>query len=88
MGSLPSTYLDLPLGAPFKLVTVWDGVEDRFCRRFAMWKTQYISKGGGATLVQSMLSNLPIYFTSLMRMPNSVRQKLKQIQRDFLWGGS
>ena len=87
MGSLPSTYLDLPLGAPFKLVTVWDGVEERFRRRLAMWKRQYISKGGGATLVQSMLSNLPIYFTSLMRMPNSVRQRLKQIQRDFLWGG-
>ena len=30
VGSLSSTYLGLPLGAPFKLVTVWDGVEERF----------------------------------------------------------
>ena len=29
LGSLPTTYLGMPLGAPFKLVTVWDGVEER-----------------------------------------------------------
>ena len=44
VGNLPSTYLGLPLGAPFKSVTVWDGVEERFHRRLAMWKRQYISK--------------------------------------------
>ena len=34
--SFPSTYLGLPLGAPFKSVSVWDGVEERFRRRLAM----------------------------------------------------
>ncbi|RVW66489.1 hypothetical protein CK203_066071 [Vitis vinifera] len=33
VGSLPSTYLGLLLGAPFKSVTVLDGVEERFLRR-------------------------------------------------------
>ncbi|RVW44335.1 hypothetical protein CK203_071086 [Vitis vinifera] len=33
VGSLPSTYLGLPLGALFKSVTMWDGVEERFRRR-------------------------------------------------------
>ena len=28
VGNLPSTYLGLPLGAPFKSVIVWDGVEE------------------------------------------------------------
>ncbi|RVW57726.1 hypothetical protein CK203_111692 [Vitis vinifera] len=36
VGSLPSTYLGLPLSAPLKSVTVWDGVEERFRRRLAM----------------------------------------------------
>ena len=30
VGSLPSRYLRLPLGAPFKSMAVWDRVEDRF----------------------------------------------------------
>ena len=28
LGSLSTTYLGMPLGAPFKSVTVWDGVEE------------------------------------------------------------
>ena len=30
VGGLPSRYLGLPLGAHFKLVAMWDGVEERF----------------------------------------------------------
>ena len=73
LGSLPSTYLGRPLGAPFKSVTVLDGVKERFRRRLAMWKRQYISKGGRVTLIRSTLSNLPIYFMSLLRLPSSIR---------------
>ena len=40
--SLPTTYLGMPLGAPYKSVTVWDGVEERFRRRLAMWKRIFI----------------------------------------------
>ncbi|RVW43416.1 Transposon TX1 uncharacterized 149 kDa protein [Vitis vinifera] len=87
LGSLPTTYLGMPLGAPFKSVTVWDGVEERFRRRLSMWKRQYLSKGGRATLIRSTLSNLPIYLMSLLCLPSSVRRRLEKIQRDFLWGG-
>ena len=87
VGSLPSSYLGLPLGAPFKFVTVWDGVEERHCRRLALWKRQYISKGGRLTLIQSTLSNMPIYYMSIFRIPRIVRLRLEKIQRDFLWGG-
>ena len=30
VGILPSTYLGMPLGAPFKSVNAWDGIEERF----------------------------------------------------------
>ena len=36
VGSLPSTYLGLPLGAPFKSMAIWDGVEEQFQRRLTM----------------------------------------------------
>ena len=87
VGSLRSTYLSLPLGAPFKSVIVWDEVEERFHRRLATWKRQYISKGGRTTLIRSTLSNLLIYLMSLLCMLSSIRQRLELIQKDFLWGG-
>ena len=51
VGSFLSSYLGLPLGAPFKSVTVWDGVEKRFRKTLAMWKKQYISKGERLTSI-------------------------------------
>ncbi|KAL6323455.1 hypothetical protein AAG906_039025 [Vitis piasezkii] len=87
VGGLPSCYLSLPLGAPFKSEVVWDGVEEKFRKRLAMWKRQYISKGGRLTLIRSTLSSMPIYFMSLFYLPRKVRLRLEKFQRDFLWGG-
>ena len=87
VGGLPSCYLVLPLGAPFKSKVVWDGVEERFGKRLVMWKRQYISKGGRLTLIQGTLSSMPVYFMSLFYMPRKVRLRWEKIQRDFLWSG-
>ena len=64
-GTLPTTYLGLPPRARHNSATVWDGVEERFRKRLALWKRQYIFKGGRLTLIRSTLSNMPIYTMSL-----------------------
>ena len=46
IGKLLATYLGLPLCTSFKAKDVWDLVEERFFKRFALWKRQYLSKGG------------------------------------------
>ncbi|RVW79332.1 hypothetical protein CK203_040861 [Vitis vinifera] len=56
VGSLPSHYLGLPLGVPNRASSMWDGVEERVRRRLALWKRQYISKGGRITLIKSALA--------------------------------
>ncbi|RVW99996.1 hypothetical protein CK203_024724 [Vitis vinifera] len=38
LGGKFTLHLGMPLGAPFKSVTIWDGVEKRFRKRLAMWK--------------------------------------------------
>ncbi|RVX05565.1 putative mitochondrial protein [Vitis vinifera] len=61
VGLLPTVYLGLPLGAHHKVVSMWDGVEERMRKRLAQWKRQYISKGGRITLIKSTMASLPIY---------------------------
>ena len=52
-------------------------------RRLALWKRQYLSKGGRITLIKSTLSNIPLYQMSVFRMPKSVARRIEKLQRDF-----
>ena len=88
VGALPSTYLGLPLGSRQSSTSIWDGVEDKFCRKLTLWKRQYISKGGRLTLIRSTLSNLPTYLMFLFQLPRGISSRLEKIQMDFLWGSS
>ncbi|RVW52109.1 hypothetical protein CK203_095076 [Vitis vinifera] len=49
-GTLPFSYLGLPLGALHKSVAVWDGVEERFRKRLAI--RQFIFKGRRITHIR------------------------------------
>ena len=83
VSSHPSTYLDLTLSAPHKSVGVWDPIEERFRRRLAIWKREYISKGGRVTLIRSTLSSLPIYFMSLFWIPSMVCKRMEKFKEIF-----
>ncbi|RVW16173.1 hypothetical protein CK203_074347 [Vitis vinifera] len=53
-----------------------------------IWAFPWVLRLRRTTLIRSTLSNLPIYLMSLLRLPSSIRRRLEQIQRDFLWGVS
>jgi hypothetical protein len=84
---LPLKYLELSLGASFKIKVVWRDLEDLMARRLTPWKYFYLFKGGRVALIKSTLSNLPTYLLSLFPIPADVAKRIKKIQRDFLWGG-
>ena len=62
IGSLPITYLGMPLGAAHKSPIVWNPILEKVERKLAGWKKMYLSKGGRLTLLKSTLSSLPTYF--------------------------
>ncbi|GFY90781.1 hypothetical protein Acr_07g0009780 [Actinidia rufa] len=79
--SLPTKYLDLPLGSPFKSKVVWGTVVNRLERRLASWKRQYLFKGGKLTLIKSSLSSMSTYFLSLLTIPKSITSRLEKLMR-------
>jgi hypothetical protein len=57
--SLPWKYLGMPLGACYKVKSIWDSIVEKMKCRLANWKRLYLFKGGRVTLIKSTLSNLP-----------------------------
>jgi len=87
VGSLPTLYLGMPLGANSKSIEIWDTVIEKCEKKLARWKTQYLSRGGRLTLINSVLDALPTYMMSLFPIPAGVIKRLDRIRRNFIWHG-
>ena len=88
VGSLPMTYLVMPLGTLYKTPSIWNPIPERMEKKLSSWKQLYLSKGGRLTLLKSTLSSLPTYYLSLFTIPKAMAIRLECIQRNFLWGSS
>ncbi|XP_028184688.1 uncharacterized protein LOC114371443 [Glycine soja] len=82
----PFTYLGIPVGVSSKSWIVLQPIVRKFEVKLAKWKQRTLSMGGRITLINSVLSALPIYLLSFFRIPKKVVQKIVSIQRNFLWG--
>ena len=85
--SMPFSYLGIPIGANPRRREVWDLIIRKCESKLSRWKQKHISMGGRVTLINAVLTALPIYFFSFFRTPSKVIQQLVNIQRKFLWGG-
>ncbi|KAK1305933.1 hypothetical protein QJS10_CPA10g01486 [Acorus calamus] len=81
-------HLGLPLHLGRLSKGEWMPLVGRFERRLEGWKSRFLSFGGKLTLLQSVLSNLPIYYLSIFRIPKGILNHLEGIRRRFLWCGA
>jgi hypothetical protein len=53
------------------------------------WKAKLISLGGRFILLNAFISNLPIYWLSILKLPIFVKKRFDNLRKRFLWfGGS
>ncbi|KAK1297873.1 hypothetical protein QJS10_CPB14g00976 [Acorus calamus] len=83
----PLLHLGLPLHVARMGKCEWAPLVSRFERRLEGWKSSFLSLGGRLTLIQAVLTNLPIYYLSIFKIPKGVLARLECIRRRFLWSG-
>lgn len=84
-GSIPFTYLGLPIGGNSSRLSFWNPIIQRMEKKLSTWRGKLMSMGGRLTLIKSSLSNLPLYYMSLFPVPQSIINRITRIQRQFLW---
>ncbi|XP_039138867.1 uncharacterized protein LOC120276209 [Dioscorea cayenensis subsp. rotundata] len=65
----------------------WDKLIGAVRSRLTPWKANYLSLGGRLTLINSVLSTVPVYWMSVFKLPAWVIKDIDQFRRDFLWKG-
>ncbi|GKU90798.1 hypothetical protein SLEP1_g4749 [Rubroshorea leprosula] len=87
-GALPIKYLGITVGGSCKRIAFWKPLVEIFERKLATWKGRYLSLGGRITLINSVLSSLPVFWMAMYVIPKGTIFLLDKIRRKFLWGGS
>ncbi|GAU47706.1 hypothetical protein TSUD_177110 [Trifolium subterraneum] len=88
VGSLPFTYLGLPVGANLRHAKTWEPVIKTIKNRLFSWRNRYVSLGGRVILINSVLASIPVFYLSFLKMPVKVRMSIVRMQKNFLWGGT
>ncbi|XP_028083239.1 uncharacterized protein LOC114284511 [Camellia sinensis] len=83
---LPFKYLGMPLGVNRKRKQIWKPLVDKFKEKLAGWKRRVLSFASKVTLIKSVLSNLPVYYMALFKIPQGIAKEIDKIQSAFLWG--
>lgn len=86
VGKIPFSYLGMNVGINHRLARSWSMLIDKVRRRINSWKGKNLSFGGRITLIQAVLSAVPIYYLSFYRIPKNIIRALTGLQRRFLWG--
>lgn len=66
----------------------YQGVVDRVLQRVTSWQAHHLSLAGRITLVQAVLSLIPMYTIQSTRIPTTKLNHIKSIYGKFLWGAT
>ncbi|WVZ94359.1 LOW QUALITY PROTEIN: hypothetical protein U9M48_040258 [Paspalum notatum var. saurae] len=86
-GNFPINYLGIPIHFRKLKNCDWDKVEERFEKRLSSWKGKHLLIGCRLTLINSVLSSLPMYMMSFFYIPKGVLMNLDYFRLRFFWHG-
>jgi hypothetical protein len=82
----PSKYLGVTFKLRGKRVEDFQDLINKVSTRLQSWKSKLLSQAGRLTLINSVLTSLPIYTFSVFKVPEAVCKKLDSIVNAFWWG--
>ncbi|GKV33852.1 hypothetical protein SLEP1_g42302 [Rubroshorea leprosula] len=73
-GGFPFKYLGIPIGGNHRRITMWQPMVESFKRKLESWKGRHLSFSGRITLINSILSSLPVFLMSVYLIPKVIRE--------------
>lgn len=76
VGDLPIPHLGLKVGSRLLGVEGWEDLVDKAKGRLRMWDVNSVSMGGRITIINSILTALPVYGMLVLHLPRKVSNTL------------
>lgn len=85
--NFPIQYLGLPLTLGRLKMVHLQYIHDRAKARMSGWQGRFLNVAGRRELVRSVLSSLPVYALTALKLPKNFLKELDKMRRRFLWAG-
>jgi hypothetical protein len=87
IGSMPFTYLGLPLGIQRPNLGAFLPLIQKIEKRLASTSI-FLSQAGRLQMVNAVFSSLPTYYTCTLKLPKTVIKHIDKLRRHCLWRGA
>nr|XP_043639204.1 uncharacterized protein LOC122610272 [Erigeron canadensis] len=84
-GKLPVKYLGVPLVSTRLIYSDCRELVERVQDRISDCKNKFLSFAGHLQLVQSVLSSMHVYWSTMFMLPSRIIQEIEHLLRGFLW---
>ena len=85
--ALPTKYLGIPLTDKYYKMSTWEGIINKLQERVKNWTYRSLNLARRLIPTKSVLQAIPNFMMSIFPTPKGILQKIRTIQRDFLWQG-
>ncbi|GJV32771.1 putative reverse transcriptase domain-containing protein [Tanacetum coccineum] len=85
VGILPVRYLRVPLISKRLYIKDCQLLIDKVKKRVFDWKNKVLSFAGRLQLVQSVLSSMQVFWSSIFILPKTIAYEIERLMRDFVW---
>jgi hypothetical protein len=86
--TLPTKYLGIPPTNKACKMATWEGVINTLQERVKNWTYRSLNLAGRLILTKVVLQVILTYMMSVFLAPKGILQKIRAIQREFLWQGA
>lgn len=87
LGTFPFTYLGLPLSNRKLPKSAYIPLIHKLNARLGCWAAKFLSIVGRLVLLNAVLTAMPIFYMSVLKLPDWVIKEIDKIRRTFLWHG-
>lgn len=82
------SFLGIHIGCNPRRIKIWYLIVDKFKSKLTIWRGIFLSLASRITLINSIMSSLPIFLFYFYKAPISILKDIDKIRKLFLWGGS
>lgn len=87
-GTLPISYLGLPLVSGKVCMRDCEGLITRICKKIDLWTGKFLNQAGRVQLINAVLLSIQGYWATHLFLPKRALKKIQSILSHYLWGAS